>query len=445
MKVRLKHRHHLEEKPHLTKSLGLLDMTMYGIGIIVGAGIYALIGEGAGLAGNAIWLSFIIGAFVAAFTGLSYCELNSMMPKDAAEYNYAKKAFNRKVGFVVGWMILVSSIVAASTVSLGFAGYFQAVFGQYGALAVALCAIAVFSVINFYGMKESSEFNIVATLIEVGGLVAVIAIGFMFFNPSTDMMMLTPSGMNGVMAGAVLMFFAFIGFESIANMSEEAKNPRRTVHKALLISLGISTLLYILVAFSAANVLGWETLSSSKAPLSLLLERAFGPLAGMLMSFIALFSTGNTILISLIVASRILYGMARDGSIPSLFSKVYARTSTPYVAVIASMVAAMLFLFIGDISFIANVTTVSILVAYAMVNLSLIVLRYKHPKDERPFKVPLNIGRFPVLAAIGLVTSLCMVLIADITIVLVDVALIALGFVIYTLYRKAVPEEKAHS
>jgi APA family basic amino acid/polyamine antiporter len=411
---------------------------MYGIGIIVGAGIYALIGEGAGLAGNAVWLSFIIGAFVAAFTGLSYCELNSMMPKDAAEYNYAKKAFNRRVGFVVGWMILISAIVAASTVSLGFAGYFQAVFGSYGALTIALGAIAAFSIINFYGMKESSEFNIVATLIEVGGLVIVIAIGFLFFNPSTDMM-LTPSGMNGVMAGAVLMFFAFIGFESIANMTEEAKNPRNTVHKALLISLGISTLLYILVSFSAANVLGWEALSSSEAPLSLLLESAFGPLGGMVMSFIALFSTGNTILISLIVASRILYGMARDGSIPSLFSKVYERTSTPYIAVIVSMIAAMLFLFLGDISFIANVTTISILVAYAMVNLSLIVLRYKHPADERPFKVPLSIGKFPVLAGIGFVTSLGMVFITDVVILLVDAALIALGFVIYTLYRKSVP------
>jgi APA family basic amino acid/polyamine antiporter len=219
-------------------------------------------------------------------------------------------------------------------------------------------------------------------------------------------------------------------------MSEETKNPKSTVPKALLMALGLSTLLYILVSFAAANVVGWEVLSSSSAPLSSILERAFGPVAGTLMSFIALFSTGNTILISLIVGSRMLYGMGRDGTIPSFISKVHSRRNTPYIAVAIVMAASVLFVFAGDISFIANVTTTSILVAFAMVNLSLIVLRYKHPKDERPFRVPLNVGRFPVLAGLGFVTSLAMVAITDVTILAVDAVLIALGFVIYTLYSR---------
>ena len=424
-----------DDNPRLEKNLGLFEMTMYGVGIILGAGIYALLGEGAGLAGNALWVSFAIAAIVSAFTGLSYCELNSMMPKEAAEYNYTKRAFNRKVAFLVGWLLILTMVVAAAAVSVGFAGYFQNIFGWASIIPVAAGIIIIFSVMNFWGIKESSNFNIIATLIEAGGLVFVIIVGLMFFNPATDFT-ISPNGMQGVMAGAALMFFAFIGFTDITNMSEEAKDARNSVPKALLLSLAISTILYMLVSVAAIGLVGWEALSKSNAPLSMIVDRSLGAEAGTLLSVIALFSTGNTILICLIVGSRIMYGMAKDNSLPGFMSRVHGRTRTPYIAILVTMVASVAFLFTGDIGFIANVTTASVFVSFVFVNLSLIVLRYKEPKEERPFRTPLNIGKFPVIAGLGLATSLLMLAFTEVQILIFVALLLFAGLIIYNIYRK---------
>ncbi|MCD6495707.1 MAG: amino acid permease [Candidatus Aenigmarchaeota archaeon] len=419
----------------LEKSLGLFETTMYGVGIILGAGIYALLGQGAGLAGNAVWISFIIAAVVSAFTGLSYCELNSMMPKEAAEYNYTKRAFNRKVAFVVGWVLILSLIVAASAVSLGFAGYFQKIVASAPVIPTALAIIAVFSALNLWGIKESSNFNIVATLIEGGGLVAIVIVGLMFFNPSIDLTF-SPQGFTGVMAGAALMFFAFIGFQDIANMSEETRDPKSIVPKAMLISLAVSTVLYILVALAAVSIVGWEALASSGAPLSLIIDNTLGSGAAIIMSIVALFSTGNTILICLIVASRMIYGISRDGSLPDFLSRVHPKTRTPYIAILITMLLSIGFLFAGDIGFIANVTTTSIFVAFVFVNLSVIVLRYTQPREKRTFRIPLNIGRFPVLALFGLLSSIAMLIYTDINILIFEALLIFVGIIIYNIFRR---------
>lgn len=420
-----------KDSPKLEKSLGLFETTMYGVGIILGAGIYALLGEGAGIAGNSVWLSFIIGAVVAAFTGLSYCELSSLIPKEAAEYNYTKKAFNKHAGFVVGWVLLLAMIIAGATVSIGFAGYFNSILST-PVLPIASAIIIGFSLLNLWGIKESSNFNIVATLIEAGGLVLVIVVGILFFNPNTDLF-LSPTGFYGVMSGAVLMFFAFIGFEDIANMSEETKNAKKIIPRALIFSLIISTTLYILVAISAVSVVGWEVLSTSSAPMSTILGSVFGPQGAFLMSLIALFSTGNTILISLIVASRMIYGMARDASLPKILSKVHNKTRTPYIAVILVMALALFFVLLGDITLIAKMTTTSIFVAYLFVNASMIRLRYSAPEEKREFKVPLNIGKFPIIAGLGFVSSLIMLVFSDPYIILAEIVFIAIGVVIYFL------------
>ncbi len=423
------------EEPKLEKSLGLFEMTMYGVGIILGAGIYALLGEGAGIAGNAVWISFIIAATVSAFTGLSYCELNSMMPREAAEYNYTKRAFNKKVAFLVGWVLIIAMTVAASAVSLGFAGYFQKIFAAAPLVPVALAVIAVFSAINFWGIKESSNFNIIATLIEAGGLIFIILLGFAFYDATVDFAF-SPAGFSGIMSGAVLMFFAFIGFQDIANMSEEVKNAKNVVPKAMLLSLGISTVLYILVAIAAVGIVGWEALASSNAPLTLIVDSALGSGAAFFMSIIALFSTGNTILICLIVASRMVYGIAKDESLPSMFSKIHKRTRTPHISVIAVMLAAIGFVLIGDLTLVANMTTTSIFVSFVFVNLSMIILRYREPREKRSFKVPLNVGKLPVIAVLGLVTSIVMLLYTDVVVLIAEALLLFGGLVLYNVYKR---------
>ncbi len=421
-------------KPKLKRELGLFDTTMYGIGIIIGAGIYALIGEGAGLAGNALWISFIIGAIVASFTGLSYCELSSMIPKEAAEYNYSKKAFGKKLAFLVGWSLIVANIIGAAAVALGFGSYFSHMFST-PVIPVAMALIILLSLLNFWSLKESSHFNIIAAFLEMAGLFIVIAVGVFFFRPDADYFY-SPAGFTGIMSGTALIFFAFLGFENIANVSEETKKARKVIPKAVLLSLAITTALYIAVAAVAVSAVGWEALSSSKAPLSIVIDQALGPGASLVMSIIALFATSNTVLIMLIAVSRMLYGMASQGSLPKALAKIHKKRRTPYIAVFAVMITAAAMTFIGDIGMVAELTTIGIFAAFIAVNASVIALRYKMPRAKRAFKIPLNVGKFPVLAFLGVATCIAMLFYFKPVVWLAELLVLLLGLMIYEWRKK---------
>ncbi|MBI5347315.1 MAG: amino acid permease [Candidatus Aenigmarchaeota archaeon] len=422
------------KKPKLKRELGLFEVTMYGLGIIIGAGVYALIGEGAGIAGNAIWMSFIIGAVIASFTGLSYCELSSMIPKEAAEYNYTKKAFGKRLAFIVGWSLIVANIIGAAAVAMGFGGYFSHIFST-PIIPVAVILIVLLSLLNFWSLKESSHFNIVAATLEMVGLFIIIAIGVLFFRPNVDYFY-SPAGITSVLSGTALVFFAFLGFENLANISEETKKARKVIPKAMLLSIAITTILYIAVAAVAVGAVGWEALSSSKAPLSLVMNQALGQNASLVMSIIALFSTSNTVLIMLIAVSRMIYGMASQGSLPKLLGKIHKKRHTPYKAVFLVMITASIMTLVGDIGIVAELTTIGIFAAFIAVNASAIVLRYKLAKARRPFKMPLNIGKFPVLALLGVVTSAAMLFYFKPVIWLAELAILMLGLLIYEWRKK---------
>ncbi|MBI4175775.1 MAG: amino acid permease [Candidatus Aenigmarchaeota archaeon] len=423
----------------LKRSLGLFELTLYGIGIILGAGIYALIGVGAGVAGNAVWISFVFAAIIAAFTGLSYAELSSMYPKTAAEYNYTKNAFKkRSLAFVVGWLMTIASIVAAVTVAFGFAGYFTHIFGGSITL-VAVALVMVLSMLNYIGIKVSARFNILSTLIETAGLLIVIAVGMLVFSSSgiTVDLFETPgnAGITSMLAATAIIFFAYLGFEDIVNASEETKNARKVVPKALVISIIISTILYILVAVSAVNLVGWERLSESKAPLTEAVSSVM-PNSDFLFSLIALFATANTSLILLIVGSRILYGMSSDRAMPRAFS-IVGRRGTPYFAVAAVAIVSVLITLAGNIKTAATITDISLFVVYIAVNASLIALRYREPGAKRAFRVPLNIGKFPVLALLGLLSAFFMLFYFERDIAAIEAVVIIAGFVAYLILRKS--------
>lgn len=436
-KIKMKGKQGRHKQYKLKRELGLFEISLYGIGIILGAGIYALIGEGAGIAGNALWISFIIAAIIASFTGLSYAELSSMFPKEAAEYNYTKNAFRRRyLSFIVGWVMIFAGVISGTAVALGFAGYFSFIFGVDKILVAALLIMSI-SFINYIGIKESAKFNIVSTLIESGGLVIIILIGaFVFFTAGFGdvnfLEMPADIGIPGILSATALIFFAYIGFEDIVNISEETKKAKKLVPKALVISLAVSTILYILVAVSAVGVVGWEKLASSHAPLS---EVAVGifPASGIIFSIIALFSTANTALILFIVASRIFYGMAADKAMPSVLGRIGVR-GTPYNAIVIVMFLGLLVLMLGNLKTIALLTDVGIFIIYTLINLSLITLRYRMPHLKRGFRTPLNIGKFPVLALLGVLTSLFMLLYFDIQIILYEVGIIFAGYLFYMAF-----------
>jgi APA family basic amino acid/polyamine antiporter len=388
--------------PKLKRAVGLFTLTMYGIGIILGAGVYAIIGKASGEAGNAVWLSFLVASLVSMFTGLSYMELMSMFQRSAAEYTYVKHSLGSRLGaFVVGWIEIVADVVAASTVAIGFAGYFVGLFG--GPLViVAIALIAVLSLVNFWGIVESTKLNVGFSLIEVAGLLIVIATAIPRLG--TVNLIDTPRGITGVLSASALIFFAFIGFEDIANIAEETREPEKTAPRALLFSVIATTALYVLVGISVVSLVSPEQLATSTAPLALAISGALGSSAFTLMSAIALFATANTVLVLLIVGSRMIYGMSSDGSLPKLLSRIHAGRRTPWAAVSFVMVCAMLFVLLENIEVVAGIADFSTFAVYSFVNVSLIILRYKEPRRERLFRVPLNIGRFPAIPFFGLLS-----------------------------------------
>jgi APA family basic amino acid/polyamine antiporter len=413
--------------------VGLFGAVTYGIGIILGAGIYVLIGPAAGLAGNSVWLSFIIGAIISSFTGLSYAELSTMFPKAAAEYIYVKRAFkNELLAFLTGWLIVFSGIVSMSAVALGFASYFKAI-SALPIILIAIILVILLSLLNFIGIEESSTINIIFTAIEVGGLLLVIGLGL---GKIGTVNYLEAPNLSGIFAAAALMFFAYLGFEDIVNISEETKQPQKNLPRALILSIILTTIFYVLVALAVVNLADWQTLQISDAPLSFAVSTVLGPFGFSIMSYIALFATANTVLITSIVGSRMIYGMAKDAALPEVFSKIHKKTKTPWIAILAMMIFSIIFIFLGDIELVANITSLGVFITFALVNLSLIWLRYKKPQQKRPFKVPLNIGKFPIIAFLGLVSSLLMVSQFNLFVILFGAILLASGAIIYKIYNK---------
>jgi APA family basic amino acid/polyamine antiporter len=420
----------------LRRQLGLFQTTIYGVGLILGAGIYALIGDAAGEAGNSLWLSFVLGAFAAVFTGLSYAELSSMYPKAAAEYIFVKNAFkNNFVAFIVGWLTLFTAIISASAIALGFGGYFMTISGVPIVVAAVMAVIGL-SFLNFIGIRESSSINIVFTIIEAAGLALVIWLGLVVFgNVDVDYYEM-PFGFSGVFAAFTLVFFAYIGFENIANIAEEIKNPRKVLPRAIVLAISITAVIYILVSLSAVRILSWQELDASVAPLADVIKKALGQQWQTVILFIALFATTNTILIMLVSGSRILYGIARDKSLPPILGTIHQKRKTPWLAVIIIGAMSCVFIFAGEISTVANISVFAIIMVFIFVNISLIWLRFKEPNTERPFKVPLNVKWFPILPALGIITPILGVIQFDSYIILMGFGVVVSGIVFYLAYNK---------
>jgi len=407
---------------------------MYGIGVILGAGIYAIVGKAAGIAGSSLWLSFLIAASVGMLTGLSYMELISMFPQTAAEYVYVKNSLRSKAtAFVAAWMMLAAGIVSASTVAIGFANYFVGLFGGYVTL-VAVILVVVLSAVNLWGISESTKLNVVFSSIEIVGLLIVIVAALPTLG--TVNLFEMPNGIIGVISASALIFFAFTGFESIANAAEETKNPEKTAPRALLIAITVTTIIYVLVSVSVVNLVSYEQLAASPAPLSFAVSQAFGSNAFTLMSSIALFATANTVLIILIATSRIVYGLSKDGALPQLFSHLLKRRHTPWAAILVIMIFTAVFAFFENIHVVAGIADFSLFIVYGFVNLSLIILRFKQPHKERKFKVPLNMGKLPLLPLLGLMLTVLLAANLDLLVILLGIIIVFVAIPVYYLLKR---------
>jgi APA family basic amino acid/polyamine antiporter len=390
----------MKEESELKNELNLLEIILVGIGNILGAGIYVLMGKAAGLAGNMVWFSFLFAGATAALSALSYMELASMYPRAGAEYEFVKRAFGERVGLFVGLLVIYFVVITSSAVALGFGRYFSTLFGS-GYLTGTIGLFIFLSLIIVYGIKESARLAILISLIEVSGLLIVIYSGLPYLGTVNY---LEFPDLSGIFEASTLVFFAFLGFEDIVRLSQETKEAEKTTPKALLIAIIFTVFLYICAAVTVVSVLDFRVLGISEAPLADVAEVSLGNDAFTLVSWIALFSTMNTVLVVMLGGSRIVYGMAYSGSLPKSLSRVHRTYHTPWVAILGIACLSILFVPFRDITIVANIANFMIFIVFFMVNLSLIKLRYTDPERNRSFKVPLNIGRFPLPPFLGVLS-----------------------------------------
>jgi len=397
----------------LRRVLSLWETVMLGVGVIVGAGIYSLVGVAGVHAGGSLWLAFLAAGLLAGLTALTYAELSTRFPRAGSSFQYVRHAFQRPaLSFLSGWLVAAAGIIAAATVSLAFGQY---TFGLTGwpPIWAAAGLLAAVGLLNTLSLSATSRFNSVATLLEVAGLAAilVLAIAFrpeQFFQLSFAM----PEGLGGFLNAVVLAFFAYLGFEVVANTAEELREPRKNLPRAILISVAVCAVLYVLVAQAYTALLPYEqairVVQEGKGPLAVAAASVAGPIIFTLLAAIALFSTANTVLVSLFGASRMQYGMARQKALPAWFSAINAY-GLPHWAVAASTLAAIALTSLGDLELLGEASVAGMLAVFALDNVALIRIRLSEKRPSEGFRVPLNVANLPLpailsaLACVGLI------------------------------------------
>lgn len=390
--------------PSLKRSLNLTEVVFFASGVILGAGIYTVIGKAAGLAGNMLWLSFLFASLTALFTIFAYAELASLFPKAGGEFFYVKETLGKKIAYMIGSVVALGGIVAAATIALGFSGYFSELLEVPQAIT-GLGITGLILLVNISGIKHSSAFNIVFTIVEAGGLLFVI---FSALPQLGSVNYLEPGeqGLAGILAGAALSFFAFTGFEDTVKLAEETKEPKTTVPKALFIASAIVILLYLVITVLAVSAVPYAELGESEHPLSTIAEKRFGKTGATVLAIIALFSTSNSLLSNMTGASRVVYQIGKETKWLSLFSKVSQKRKTPVPALLLCASVSAAFVLIGDISKVALIANFFVFITFLTVNFTLIYLRVTQPELRPAFRVPLNIKNIPVIPILGILSVL---------------------------------------
>jgi basic amino acid/polyamine antiporter, APA family len=393
----------------LKRGLTLPLLTLYGLGVTIGAGIYVLVGATAAKAGIYAPVSFLLAAGVVAFTAFSYSELGTRYPVSAGEAAYVRHGFNSKtLSLIVGLMVVASGVVSSAAISIGAAGYLRSFIPLSPELLTAL-VILVVGLVAAWGIVESVIIAAIFTIIEIGGLGLVIYFGYTI-KPDlvSELGNLIPpfemAAWAGISSASLLAFFAFVGFEDIANVAEEVKQPRTTLPRAIILTLLVATTIYIAVVSVVVLTVPMITLTASTAPLALIFEKTGSTTSGMF-DIIASIATVNGVLIQMIMAARVLYGMASRGSLPKILTYINPATRTPIAA--TALVVAIIYIlaFLLPITELAEITSKIVLVVFVLVNLALLRLKWSEevPPDD-VFQVPVWV---PVM---GCVTSILLFL-----------------------------------
>ena len=417
----------------LKRSLGALNLTLLGIGAIIGAGIFVLTGQAAAEhAGNAIIISFGLAALGCLFAGLCYAEFASMIPVAGSAYTYGYATMGELVAWIIGWDLILEYLFAASTVAVGWSGYFTRMMADIGlplpeALSSAPFAVEGTStlvrtgaIINLpavllvlamttllvLGIRESARVNNLIVFVKVAIVCAVIGFGFMFVNPENWSPLIEPNtgvrgqyGWSGIFAGASVIFFAYIGFDAVSTAAQETKNPQRDLPIGIIASLVVCTILYILMALVLTGLAPFRELNVAE-PVYVALDHAGPALAWLKYSTTigAVAGLASVVLVMLMGQPRIFYAMARDGLLPPVFGKVHPKYKTPWLATIVTGVAASIVAGLFPIGILGHLVSIGTLFAFVIVCAGVLVLRYTNPGLHRPFRAPFA----PVVPVLGI-------------------------------------------
>jgi basic amino acid/polyamine antiporter, APA family len=400
-----------ELEPSLHRVMGPWLLLLFIVGDILGTGIYALTGQVAKQVGGVVWLPFVVAFVVALITALSYLELVTKYPKAAGAALYTHKAFGiHFVTFLVAFAVMCSGITSASTASRAFAANFSNGFGLglegFGITIVGLLFMTLVAIVNFRGVGESVKVNVVLTCVELTGLMIIIVIGFWAIGAGqgdvSRVLTFTPTGDRGmfwsVIAATTLAFFAMVGFEDAVNMAEECKNPSKIFPKVLLSGLLLTGIIYVFVSISAITLVPAAELGEGETPLLKVVSAGAPGFPLGIFGLITMFAVGNSALINMLMASRLVYGMSREGVLPPILGRVHRVRRSPYIAIaFTSLLAFGLITFVGAVPALGGTTALLLLGVFTIVNIAVLVLR-KDKVDHQHFRSPTIL---PVLGALS--------------------------------------------
>lgn len=362
-------------KQKLSRSLTLTQMVLYGLGTTVGAGIYALVGKLAGIAGYLAPFSFLIAALLAGFTAMSFAELSGRFPKAAGAALYIEKGIGQKwLAMISGGLVILAGMVSASALSNAFVGYL----GSFIEIEreVAIAAVILFMVlVAVWGISQSVWLAATITVIEVGGLIWLVIVASPAFSRLPEMYhLLLPKAeihdISLIFFGSVLAFYAFIGFEDMVDVAEEIKDVRKTLPKAILLTLLLTTILYVLVTVASVLAMPLEQLQVSEAPLADIFQRYTGK-EPVLIGLIGMLAIVNGALVQIIMASRVFYGLSKRGQLPAIFSQINSFTHTPIIATLFTAICILVMAILGNLGQLAQITSLLMLSVFCLVNLAL--------------------------------------------------------------------------
>lgn len=395
-----------DNTPALKRGLGLTLITFYGLGNILGAGIYVLIGKVAAVSGMYAPFSFLVASVAAGLTALAYAELTARLPLSAGESIYVNQAFGvRPLSIATGLLIMCAGLVSAATITRGFAGYLQVYIGLPDPLIIVTLLLTLGGVAA-WGITQSVRLALVFTVIELLGLLLIISAGsdHLLTLPQRLPEMLPPpqlAAWQGIMWGAFLAFYAYIGFEDMVNVAEEVRDPRHTLPRAIVLALTVSTLIYLLVSLVATLSLPPQVLARSTAPLADIYQSLTGR-DPWLITQIALFAVVNGALIQLIMSSRVLYGMSHQGWLPAVLARIHPRTQTPLIATALVTAAVIVLALWLPLLTLARSTSYIVLLVFALVNASLLRIRWQQPRPAGITLYPWWVPAGGLLATVSL-------------------------------------------